>query len=144
MPLNDNERYEKMSSSVPKGTGPEYTQEGYPLAENSWMFLYLQVQSAQYPIQILHPGPWLRRFLQHCIYSCLWLWSDGHGEDSPGRRGNLLINYDWAQKAYDGEDKNRNNILDEGEIIMIIRSSTVIYFQLLHQLLICMLRLKQA
>ena len=30
-------------------------------------------------------------------------------------RGNLITNYDWAQKAYDGEDKNRNNILDEGE-----------------------------
>ena len=25
------------------------------------------------------------------------------------------MNYDWAQKAYDGEDKNRNNQLDEGE-----------------------------
>jgi hypothetical protein len=28
---------------------------------------------------------------------------------------NLQINADWAQQAYDGEDKNRNNILDEGE-----------------------------
>ena len=43
------------------------------------------------------------------------LWADGFSGDSPGRRNNLYVNYDWAQKAYDGEDKNRNNILDEGE-----------------------------
>ena len=30
-------------------------------------------------------------------------------------RYNLHVNYDWAQKAYNGEDSNRNNILDEGE-----------------------------
>jgi len=29
----------------------------------------------------------------------------------------MYINYDWAQKAYDGEDKNRNNILEEDEDI---------------------------
>ena len=43
------------------------------------------------------------------------LWEPGSGEDSPLRRNNLHVNYDWAQKAYNGEDKNRNNILDEGE-----------------------------
>ena len=59
MPLNDNERYEKMSSSVPKGTGPEYTQEGYPLAENSWMFLLSAGPIGSVPNKILHPGPWL-------------------------------------------------------------------------------------
>jgi len=116
MPLNDNERYEKMSSSAPKGTGPEYTQEGYPLAENSWMFLLSAGPIGSLPNTdttswTLAPGDSCSiAFTVAC-----GLWSDGHGEDSPGRRGNLLINYDWAQKAYDGEDKNRNNILDEGE-----------------------------
>ena len=39
MPLTDEERYDKMSSSVPKGTGPDYTSEGYPASENSWLYL---------------------------------------------------------------------------------------------------------
>ena len=49
------------------------------------------------------------------------LWSGG-GDDSPDRRANLQTNADWAQKAYDGEDKNRNNILDEGEDIFLFLS----------------------
>ncbi|MDP7653650.1 MAG: hypothetical protein QF757_03100 [Candidatus Marinimicrobia bacterium] len=40
---------------------------------------------------------------------------NGATDDSPGRRANLHVNNDWAQKAYDGEDVNRNNILDNGE-----------------------------
>jgi len=42
------------------------------------------------------------------------LW-EGSGSESPERRANLIVNADWAQKAYDGEDKNRNNVLDVGE-----------------------------
>ena len=34
MPIDDNARYDKMSSRVPQGSGPEYTAEGYPAAEN--------------------------------------------------------------------------------------------------------------
>lgn len=35
--------------------------------------------------------------------------------DTPEQRSILFTNLDWAQKTYDGEDQNGNNILDEGE-----------------------------
>ena len=116
MPIDDNERYEKMSSSVPKGTGPDYTSEGYPASENSWLFLISagptgSIPNADTTSWILAPGDSCSiAFTVAC-----GLWADGFSGDSPGRRNNLYVNYDWAQKAYDGEDKNRNNILDEGE-----------------------------
>ena len=118
MPLNDNERYTKLSSSVAKGTGPEYTSEGYPSAENSWMFLLSggpigSIPNPDTTSWNLPPG-------DSCSISftvVCGLWSDGYSADSPGRRSNLHVNYDWAQKAYDGEDKNRNNRLDDGEDI---------------------------
>jgi len=116
MPLDDNERYDKMSSSVPKGTGPEYTGEGYPSAENSWLFLVSAGPIGSKPN--MDTTSWTLAPGDSCSIAfsvVCGLWSDGNSGDSPGRRGNLFINYDWAQKAYDGEDKNRNNILDDGE-----------------------------
>ena len=118
MPINDDERYEKMSSSVPKGTGPEYTSEGYPASENSWLFLVSAGPIGSQPDAdttswTLAPGDSCSlAFTLVCA-----LWAEGSGADSPGQRNNLYVNYDWAQKAYDGEDKNRNNILDDGEDI---------------------------
>lgn len=35
--------------------------------------------------------------------------------DSDEQRQNLVINADWAMRAYSGEDKNRNGVLDPGE-----------------------------
>ncbi len=123
MPLNDNERYEKMRSSVPKGTGPEYTSQGYPSAENSWLFLLSAGPIGANAPNIDADGDidstfWTLAPGDSCSLAftiVCGLWSSGYGEDIPGRRGNLYVNYDWAQKAYDGEDKNRNNILDIGE-----------------------------
>ena len=117
MPIDDYERYETMTSSVPKGTGSDYTSEGYPASENSWLFLTSvgplgsQPQNADSTSWTLAPGDSCNiAFTIVCA-----LWAPGTGGDSPMRRENLYVNYDWAQKAYDGEDKNRNNILDEGE-----------------------------
>ena len=116
MPIDDNERYEKMSSYVPKGTGPDYTSEGYPASENSWLFLISagptgSIPNADTTSWTLAPGDSCSiAFTVVC-----GLWADGFSGDSPGRRNNLYVNYDLAQIAYDGEDKNRNNILDEGE-----------------------------
>ena len=116
MPLTDEERYDKMSSSVSKGTGPDYTSEGYPAAENSWMFLLSAGPTGSEPNAdttswTLAPGDSCSiAFTVVCA-----LWTPGIGGNSNAQRGNLHVNYDWAQKAYDGEDKNRNNQLDEGE-----------------------------
>jgi len=116
MPLTDEERYDKMSSSVPKGTGPDYTSEGYPASENSWMFLLSAGPTGSEPNAdttswTLGPGESC-----HIAFTVVCaLWTPGIGGNSNAQRGNLHVNYDWAQKAYDGEDKNRNNKLDEGE-----------------------------
>ncbi len=40
---------------------------------------------------------------------------DPNWMDTEANRSQLLVNAGWAQKAFDGEDKNRNNILDPGE-----------------------------
>ena len=118
MPINDNERYDKMSSTVPKGTGPEYTAEGYPASENSWLFLMSagplgSLPNADTTSWPLAPGDSCTiSFVVVCA-----MWDDGASGDSPLRREKMYVNYDWAQKAYDGEDKNRNNILEEDEDI---------------------------
>ncbi len=40
---------------------------------------------------------------------------NGAGDDGPERRENLYRNAEWAQIAYNGEDRNENGILDPGE-----------------------------
>ena len=117
MPVDDNARYDKLSSSVSKGTGPDYTSEGYPSAENSWIFLVSGGPIGSLPINI-DSTSWVLAPGDSCSLAFTVVcarWVPGSGGDSPERRGNLYINYDWAQKAYDGEDKNRNNELDNGE-----------------------------
>ncbi len=117
MPIDDNARYEKMATSVPKGTGPDYTENGYPASENSWLFLVSAGPLGSVPLEsdstswYLPPGDSCSvAFTIVCAR-----WAQGFGGDSPEQRKNLYINYDWAQKAYDGEDKNRNSILDIDE-----------------------------
>ena len=117
MPVDDNARYDKLSSSVSKGTGPDYTSEGYPSAENSWIFLVSGGPIGSLPSNI-DSTSWVLAPGDSCSLAFTVVcarWVPGSGGDSPERRGNLYINYDWAQKAYDGEDKNRNNELDDGE-----------------------------
>ena len=117
MPIDDNARYDKMSSRVPQGSGPDYTAEGYPAAENSWLFLVSSGPLGSSPSTAdsaswdLAPGD--SCFVAFTVVCARW--TPGAGGDSPAQRKNLYVNYDWAQKAYDGEDKNRNNVLDEGE-----------------------------
>ena len=116
MPMTDNERYDRMSSSVPTGSGSEYSSDGYPANEDSWLFLVSagpvgSEPNADTTAWTLAPGDSC-----HIAFTVVCaLWASGADGNSPSRRENLLVNYDWAQKAYDGEDKNRNNQLDEGE-----------------------------
>ncbi|MBT4154539.1 MAG: hypothetical protein HOE56_02815, partial [Candidatus Marinimicrobia bacterium] len=116
MPVNDAERYETMNSSVQKGTGDDYTSEGYPASEDSWLFMISagpigSEHNADTTAWTLAPG-------DSCNLSftvVCGLWGSGGEGNSSARRNNLIVNYDWAQKAFDGEDNNRNNQLDEGE-----------------------------
>ena len=119
MPMIDIERYEIMTKSVPTGpitgTTGTYT-NGYPDISNSWLFQLSSGPLGSQPANIdstsweLPPG----ESCQIVFAVVAAPWSDG-GSDSEFRRAALHVNMDWAQKAYDGEDKNRDNILDEGE-----------------------------
>ena len=116
MPLRDEDRYDEMKSNVPQGTGADYTEEGYPSDPNSWIYLFSAGPFGSNPANIdssqweLPPGDSCNIVMT--IVCARW---NGATDDSPGRRANLHVNNDWAQKAYDGEDVNRNNILDNGE-----------------------------
>ncbi len=114
---NDIERYEIMTSSVPKGSVEAlYTSEGYPNQPNSWLF---QLSSGPFGSLPLSPDStsWALPPGESCnvVFAVVAARWNGGGDDSPERRENLYINSDWAQQAYDGEDKNRNNILDPNE-----------------------------
>ena len=116
MPLEDFDRYNAMNSNVPQGTGVDYTEEGYPSDPNSWIYLFSTGPFGSNPANQdssqweLPPGDSCNIVMT--IVCARW---SGAIDDSPDRRANLHVNNDWAQKAYDGEDVNRNNILDDGE-----------------------------
>jgi len=118
MPMTDIERYETMRNSVPKdptGTTGTYT-NGYPDIPNSWLFQLSSGPLGSQPANMdstsweLPPGESCQ--IVFAVVAAPWV---GGGSDSEFRRAALHVNMDWAQKAYDGEDKNRNNVLDEGE-----------------------------
>ncbi len=117
MPLTDTERYEKLSSSVPLGTDPEfYNSDGYPNNTNSWLFLLSAGPFGSNPASedssVWELPPDSSCNVVMAVVAARW---NGAISDSPERRANLYVNADWAQQAYDGEDQNRNNILDLGE-----------------------------
>jgi len=122
MPLVDFERYAKMTTNVPLGDPilhPDlFGIDGYPNQTNSWLFLVSSGPLGSMPAGadsvhwVLPPGASCD--VAFAVVAARWA---GATVDSPERRANLKVNADWAQKAYDGEDKNRNNRLDPGEDI---------------------------
>jgi len=116
MPVDDDSRYAKLMTSVPTGSGEDYT-DGYPNETDSWMLLLSAGPLGSEPETPGDSTSWVLKPDSSCtiVFAVVAAhWAEG-GSDSPGRRANLHVNKDWAQKAYDGEDKNRNNMLDEGE-----------------------------
>lgn len=118
MPIDDDERYDKMSSNVPTYREPDYTIEGYPNVTNSWLFLVSAgpLGSEPHPNTpdssswVLPPGETVN--VVFTVVAGRWATA---GADSRQRRASLHVNADWAQLAYDGEDQNRNNRLDGDE-----------------------------
>ena len=116
MPMNDFDRYVQISTDVPKGSGDLYTSVGYPNQANSWLMMLSAGPFGSQPTNEdssaweLLPGDSCN--VVFAIVAARW---NGGGDDSANRRANLHVNADWAQKAYHGEDKNRNNRLDDGE-----------------------------
>lgn len=116
MPQTDEQRYVKMSTRVPTTRDPAYTLEGYPNSPDSWLFLVSAGPLGNSPVNegstnwVLQPGESVN--VVFSVVAARWASS---GNDGRTRRNNLYVNADWAQQAYDGEDKNRNNILDGDE-----------------------------
>ena len=117
MPMDDGERYQRMTHSVTKGTGEDYNSEGYPNQPKSWMILvssgpFGSEQSTEDSTNwILKPNDTI-----NVVYAVTaGGWATGEIEDTRNRRELLYANSDWAQKAYNGEDNNGNGQLDIGE-----------------------------
>lgn len=100
MPQDEDERYQFMGQHINYANIP--TTEDY-LA--SWMMLL-----STGPFPDLAPGE--RFTVAYATLAGLW---NGSGGDSQERRSNLYLNAEWAQIAYNGEDRNGNGILDPGE-----------------------------
>jgi len=99
MPIDDEERYSKLSST-PTASPPTSGDDAA-----SWMIL-LSMGS----LGDLEPGDSLNAvFAIVCGF-----WADG-ASDSPERREYLRVNSDWAQIAYNGEDVDGDGKLDPDE-----------------------------
>ncbi|MCH8839049.1 MAG: MFS transporter, partial [Candidatus Marinimicrobia bacterium] len=119
--LTDPDRYSQLSTPAAKIQGPDvdpqqYKADGYPADPNSWLFMHSAGPLGSLPAELdssawkLPPGDSLT-----IVFAIIGArWASG-SDDSPKRRANLYVNADWAQKTYDGEDVNRNNVLDPGE-----------------------------
>lgn len=115
MPLTDEERYDKLSTSVPRHLNNElYTDEGYPSNPASWMILVSAGPFGSIPAVSdsssweIPPG----QSIDVAFAVVCGRWANNSEDDSPARRELLRINADWAQKAFNGEDINGNGRLD--------------------------------
>ncbi|MFH1850911.1 MAG: hypothetical protein ABIA75_01060 [Candidatus Neomarinimicrobiota bacterium] len=120
MPLNDIQRYAVMTKSVAKGSDSNiYTVLGYPSMPRSWLFQLSAGPLGSRPADVDSLG-WVLPPGESCkavfaVVAARWNGSGLDGLDDANRRKNLYVSADWAQKAYDGEDINRNNQLDDDE-----------------------------
>lgn len=116
MPLTDEERYDKLSNSVPKHLATEnYTTEGYPSKSASWMILIGAGPFGSVPATAdsssweIPPG----QAIDVAFAVVCGRWANDGVEDNASRRALLRVNADWAQKAFNGEDVNGNGRLDD-------------------------------
>ncbi len=115
LPLTDEERYDKLSHSVPKHLNDEnYTDEGYPLESASWMILIGAGPFGSIPA-VSDSSSWeipAGQAIDVAFAVVCGQWSNTSMIDNPARRSLLRVNADWAQKAFNGEDINGNGRLD--------------------------------
>ncbi len=100
MPFTESERLQKMGTHGSYSTIPSDED-----SQQSWMML---LTSGPYPD--LAPGD--RFNVAIALMGARW---NGGGPDNEDRREYLYTNAEWAQIAYNGEDRNGNGVLDPGE-----------------------------
>ncbi len=116
MPISDEERYDKLSSSdfYDIDFGQQYESEPWLDLPNSWMMLVSAGPFGTLPEGdgfILPVGESV-----NVVFAVLAApWSHQGSSNNFQRRQDLIKNADWAQKAFNGEDVNGNSILDLGE-----------------------------
>lgn len=114
MPTDDAQRYDKLSTSVPKGTTDDFTPDGYPSVAGSWMILVSAGPFGSIPASVdstswkILPG----QSIDVAFAVVCGSWANNSTVDNAARRDLLRVNADWAQKAFNGEDINGNGKLD--------------------------------
>ncbi len=118
MPVDDDQRYQFMQESVAQNfTSENFNNNGYPNTPDSWIFLISGGPFGQEPTNadstqwVLHPGDSVRVAIAVVCAE----WGNTSLVDNEARKSYLYANSDWAQKAYNGEDRNGNGILDSDE-----------------------------
>ncbi|MEA3285850.1 MAG: hypothetical protein U9Q77_00550 [Candidatus Marinimicrobia bacterium] len=120
MPISDEERYDKLSSSpfYSSDFGNKYPDDPWLDLPNSWMMLVSAGPFGTLPENdgfILPVGESV-----NVVFAVLGApWSHQGSSNDGDRRLDLIKNADWAQKAFNGEDINGNSILDPGEDLNI-------------------------
>ncbi|MFQ5752949.1 MAG: hypothetical protein ACE5HI_13225, partial [bacterium] len=114
-PTTDDQRYDKLSRGF--NTRPDLSDPNNPLY---WRNLAASIGPsnrtmllATGPFEMVHPGESVN--VVFAIVTAKKFGPDPMEEDSEKSKKNLFLNAFWAQTAFDGEDRNQNNLLDESE-----------------------------
>lgn len=107
-PRTDAERYERMRSGLSDAPDWETRREAIRRPRNSSLMLSFG------PISRIRPGEKVRLCF---AVVCARKTEDGKptANDTPEQRTELINNLTWAQNTFNGEDRNFNGRLDEGE-----------------------------
>ncbi|MFQ5865775.1 MAG: hypothetical protein ACE5IW_11160 [bacterium] len=114
-PTSDDQRYDKLS--VGFNTRPD-------LSDPNSSFYWRNLDGAKGPsnrtmllstgpFEVLNPGASIN--VVFAVVTAKKFGPDVMEEDTERSKKNLFLNAFWAQTAFDGEDRNQNNRIDEGE-----------------------------
>ena len=115
-PGTDALRFEKMESSLP----PTYYEDQYNVPANQ---SYVGNAGNRYslisvgPFELMPDSSVTVAFAIVCAPKFNTGISTDYQKNAPASRTTLYVNADWAQRTYNGDDRNGNGILDPGEDI---------------------------
>ncbi|MFQ5707618.1 MAG: hypothetical protein ACE5HO_09235 [bacterium] len=114
-PTTDDQRYDKLSRGF--NTRPDLSDPNSP---NYWRTLPVAIGPnnrtmllSTGPFEVVNPGESID--VVFAIVTAKKFGPDPMEEDTQRSKKNLFLNAFWAQTAFNGEDRNQNNLLDEDE-----------------------------